>query len=281
MHSEEVDIRETRPSSKPPSMQPSRNPSRQNTFNASQLAEAVDDLPGSKAPSRHNSMSHNDLAQAMEALIMQSADTSVPQPPLGFSPQQISAHAGAMDEEEVVPLVNVASEHRRKRQQTKTPKNPSMFVSSPGAFSSEVRDASKDQGKFDRATLYQAQLQSDQHCLIVDLSSLRVLFANSRCSSLFETLNPLTQREVHELIQKDDRTNVSACLMYLNIGEFGILEPQEVRILTAMGTQWASLSGKQLVGSWWWLTFSPLSEGGFVSSPCPPGMLQEVPRDLL
>lgn len=144
-----------------------------------------------------------------------------------------------------------------------------------------MRDASKDQGKFDRATVYQAQLQSDQHCLIADLSSLRVLFANSRCSSLFEPLNPLSTREVHELIHMDDRTNLSACLVYLNIGKFSVLEPQPICILTAMGTQRASLSGKQLAGSWWWLTFSPLSEEGFVCGPRPSGMLHEVPEHPL
>jgi len=136
-----------------------------------------------------------------------------------------------------------------------------MFVSSPGAFiSSEDRDASKHQGKFDMAALYQAQMRSDSYCMIVDFYLGRVLFSNTLCDQLFETLAPLPQREVADLIYEADRLNFSASVMYLNVGKFQIMEPQRVLLNTAKGVQPAMVTAEQLADSWWRMDFTLTGE---------------------
>lgn len=166
-------------------------------------------------------------------------------------------------EEQPMPLASLASEHRKLRRQQrsgKPQKTAGYFVSSPGAFSSEDRDASKHQGKFDMGTVYQAQLRTDRHCMVVDLANGRVLFSNNLCESLFENMAPLQQRDVADFIHEDDRVNFSACLMYLSIGKFAHMDPQEMRILTSKGVQVATLTGEQLEGYWWWLDIALRSE---------------------
>uniref|UniRef100_A0A7S4Q5M1 Uncharacterized protein n=1 Tax=Alexandrium monilatum TaxID=311494 RepID=A0A7S4Q5M1_9DINO len=162
----------------------------------------------------------------------------------------------------VAPLT--AAEHRRMRRMQK--KNPSggkqaaAFFSSPGAISSVDRDASKCQGKFDMSSLYQAQLRTDQPCMIVDFSNGLVLLSNALCDSLFEHLCPLQRRDVVDLIHEDDRLNFSASIMYLSIGKFMVLEPVTMRMLTAKGEHRAVVNGEQMVGSWWWLDVNLIDE---------------------
>jgi len=170
------------------------------------------------------------------------------------------AQSGGPSAVHVAPL-NAAEHRKQRRLQRKTSKNAGFYVSSPGAISTEDRDASKCQGKFDMSTLYQAQLRTDRHCMIVDFSSGRVLQSNELCDALFETMCPLPQREVADLIHEDDRLDFLDCIMYLSISKFTVLDPRGLRILTAQGTRHAALSGEQLVGTWWWLDLAP-AEGG-------------------
>lgn len=161
----------------------------------------------------------------------------------------------------VAPLS--AAEHRRlRRLQKKNPANKtaSSFFSSPGAISSEDRDASKCQGKFDMCGLYQAQLRTDRPCMMVDFSNGLILLSNTLCDSLFENLLPLQRRDVVDLIHEDDRLNFSACIMYLSIGKFMVMGPQTLRMLTVHGEQRVIVNGEQMVGSWWWLDVSPVDE---------------------
>lgn len=168
--------------------------------------------------------------------------------------------AGPMDARDLsIPEYGSEYELRKQRRLRKPPKNANMFISSPAAVTTEDRDASKHQGRFDMGTLYLAQLRTDKNCMIVDFASGRVLFSNALCDQLFETMVPLPQRDIVELIHEDDRLNFSVCILYLSIGKFTVMEPRALRILAAVGTIPAVVSGEQLVGSWWWVDFEPCS----------------------
>mmetsp|Transcript_29633 Transcript_29633/g.64469 ORF Transcript_29633/g.64469 Transcript_29633/m.64469 type:complete len:1233 (-) Transcript_29633:68-3766(-) len=170
-------------------------------------------------------------------------------------PQNIIIHrTNALEAEEEDEAEKLWRERRNQRTKNR---GKGYFASSPGAFSSESRDASRHQGKFDMHTLYQARLRSDRHCVVVDFATSRVLFSSALCDSLFEQMIPLLQRDVTELIYEDDRLTFSASIIYLNLGNFSVMEPQEMRILSAGGVVPAKLFGEQLVGSWWWLDFAP------------------------
>lgn len=163
----------------------------------------------------------------------------------------------AVDEATEIATDELGNALPRKRvKQRKQIKNEGFFVTAPGALSSGDRDVLKHQGKFDMASVYQAQLRTDRYCMIVDFSSGRVLFSNSLCDSLFENMTPLPQRDVADLIFEEDRLGFSACVMYLSIGKFTTMEPQQMRIVTAKGVHLAVLTGEQLVGSWWRLDFA-------------------------
>jgi len=167
-------------------------------------------------------------------------------------------------------------EHRRMRRlkkQNLKPRDPNAYITSPAALTSEDRDASKEQGKFDLATIYKAKVRGDRYCMIVDLTAARVLFTSPFCESLFEHLMPLQDRDIADLIHVDDRTNFASCLMYLVLGKFTGMEPQVVKILTACGMQVASISGEQLAGCWWRIEFN-LHSGTHFS-----GMGNTIPAD--
>merc|ERR550514_1745368 len=76
---------------------------------------------------------------------------------------------------------SAATAGAQPRRRSREPKSVSYFVSSPGAISSEERDASTQQGKFGILSLLQAQLRQDLPSLICDLNSGKVLTSNPEC----------------------------------------------------------------------------------------------------
>jgi len=159
------------------------------------------------------------------------------------------------------------------KKQNLKPRDPNAYITSPAALTSEDRDASKEQGKFDLATIYKAKLRGDQYCMIVDLTATRVLFTSPFCESLFEQLMPLQDRDIADLIHEDDRTNFTSCLMYLVLGKFTGMEPQAAKIMTACGAQMALISGEQLAGCWWRIDFNVQSGPHFAD------MSDTIPAD--
>jgi len=162
----------------------------------------------------------------------------------------------------------MAAEHRRMRRLRKnTPnKGASFFVTAPGAFSSEERDASRDQGRFDLGTLYQTQLRNDRYCMIVDFANGRVLFSNALCDELFASMCPLQHRDIAGFIHPDDRLKFTASIMYLGLGKHRAMEPQEVRIMSSTGLKRVVVTAEQLVGCWWWVDFDHLENAALDST---------------
>jgi len=159
-----------------------------------------------------------------------------------------------------------AGEFRKKRKALKAAglKITSNFVTTPGALSSDDRDASKHQGKFDMGALYQAQLESDKFCMIVDFYKSRIVFSNALCDSLFQTLSPLPQRDITDLVFEDDKVNFSSAVMYLSIGKKTYLEPQKIRVDTAQGVRFAMISASQLADPLWRVDLHLVDEGELV-----------------
>lgn len=141
----------------------------------------------------------------------------------------------------------------------RTKKNASFFVSSPGAISSESRDASIQQGKFDMSSVLQTQLNQDTPCLVFDISTGQVQATNAECDDLFE-VNSGTDRLVHaeffSLIHESDRDKLSTYLAYLMVSERNRMDWQEVRIVTRTGlARPVKTEGTRLVGKWWHIHF--------------------------
>lgn len=198
--------------------------------------------------------------QPAEAIREEPEEPSHLDPSVGSAGALPSAPEEAAEEE---PKALDADDFRRLRrmQKMKAAKGSVCYVSSPGAISTLERDASKFQGRFDMA-LYKAQLRTDRCCLIVDFATGRVLFSNALCDNLFESLGPLPQRDMADLIYEEDRLNFSATVMYHSLGKYTVMEPQELRVQASQGVQWAQLSGNQLVGSWWLLQIDLLDHNG-------------------
>mmetsp|Transcript_19361 Transcript_19361/g.43552 ORF Transcript_19361/g.43552 Transcript_19361/m.43552 type:complete len:1070 (+) Transcript_19361:60-3269(+) len=161
-------------------------------------------------------------------------------------------------------LMALTAEHKRKRKEKRAeraaahPERSVLFyVSSPGALSSE--DRVRDPGRFDMGAL-QAHLRNDRHCMIVDFSTGRVLFSNQLCNGLFEPMAPLPQKDVAELILEEERHSFSTRLLYLNYGNFSIMDPQVFHIHSSSGIIAALVRGEQLAGTWWWLDFAPCEQ---------------------
>ncbi|CAK0888960.1 unnamed protein product, partial [Prorocentrum cordatum] len=176
-----------------------------------------------------------------------------PPPPLGV-PERPRAQTGTPSPMEGSALdETVLSIPRRSAKQ----RGNAMFISTPGAISCPERDASTRQGRFDLGFVYQERLRTDRPCLIADLASGRVLFTNEACDRLFETLAPLPQRELNDLIFEEDRHQFSSSVLYLTIGSFSVMEPQEFRVAAAARARRATVTGEKLLDSKWWLAFDP------------------------
>jgi len=139
-------------------------------------------------------------------------------------------------------------------------KSASFYVSSPGAFSSETRDACIHQGKFDMGSVLQMQLPRDTPCLVCDISGGQVMVTNVECEELFEdssdTHGQLVQSYIFDLIHPNDRDKLSTCFTYLMVSERTEMDPQEIRIITRAGRVRAvRTQGMQLIGMWWQLEF--------------------------
>jgi len=135
--------------------------------------------------------------------------------------------------------------------------NASYFVSSPGAVSSETRDASIHQGKFDMCRLLQFHLPQDTPSLVCDVTSGQVIVTNAECVDLFECNDSKTRllnSVIFTYIHPDDHDKFSTCLAYLMVSERSQMAAQDVRIVTARGrTRNVRAEGIQLVGLWWQL----------------------------
>merc|ERR1712032_539418 len=108
------------------------------------------------------------------------------------------------------------------RRLPRTKKAASFFVSSPGAFSSETRDASIHQGKYDMCGVLQMQLRQGTPCLVCDISSGKVMVTNIECEELFasnDVNGRLVQNDIFSRIHEDDRDKFSTSLAYLMISE--------------------------------------------------------------
>lgn len=170
---------------------------------------------------------------------------------LDMPPTQIDAETPAED----VPTSAASSVSRRRGK-----KNMSLYVSSPGAFSSDSRDAAVQQGKFDMCSVLKMRLVKGQPGLVCDISGGRVVLTNSECDALFEVDDEasMTERDVFSLIHEDDRHAFSSSFAYAMLSEKSNMNPNNFRIVTMAGRiRLVRIEGSQLVGMWWQLQFLP------------------------
>lgn len=144
-------------------------------------------------------------------------------------------------------------------------KAATFFVSSPGAFSSETRDARFQQGKFDMGNVLQMQLSQDRPNLVCDISTGLVMVTNCEVEELFETTDELggslVHRDLSSLVVDEDRDRFSTMLTYLMVSEKQRMDPQVFRIMTLLGhTRGVTTTGVQLIGMWWQLEFEWLRD---------------------
>jgi len=199
--------------------------------------------------------------QSSDTATIRSGGSSLGPPP---TPKDAEPQAVKVDDyQEAVVLASpdkVSAAPRRPKKH----KNASFFVSSPGAISSDTRDASVQQGKFDMASVLQMQLSQDIPCLVCDLSGGTIMVTNMECEELFqmrETNRRLCQADISSLVHEDDRDQFSTCLAYQMVSERTHMDSQEIRIVTGTGrTRRVRMDGVQLIGLWWQLRFSPLDE---------------------
>eukprot|EP00928_Gymnodinium_smaydae_P025383 TRINITY_DN2022_c1_g1_i1.p1 TRINITY_DN2022_c1_g1~~TRINITY_DN2022_c1_g1_i1.p1 ORF type:complete len:620 (+),score=98.24 TRINITY_DN2022_c1_g1_i1:65-1924(+) len=131
--------------------------------------------------------------------------------------------------------------------------------SSPGAFSSDTRDASKQQGKFDKCVVLHMHLLDDKACMIIDISNGTMLLTNELCEQLFESgsgENRLCQEDIFSLIHNVGSQSLVECFKYFLVSERESLTPQTAVINTLSGTsRRVQIEGCQLFGLWWRLEF--------------------------
>merc|ERR1712151_908620 len=118
------------------------------------------------------------------------------------------------DKDDLVDLVHDGNVplSLRARRQGKNRKSSSFFVSSPAAFSSDTRDASIHQGKFDMCSVLQTQLLRGSPCLVCDISGGQVMVKNNECEELFESSEAerqLVQSDIYALIHDEDHDKLS------------------------------------------------------------------------
>jgi len=199
--------------------------------------------------------------QSSNTATIRSAGSSLEPPPTQM--ETAEPPAVQVDDYQAVPHAapdTASAAPRRPKKQ----KNASFFVSSPGAISSDTRDASVQQGRFDMASVLQMQLSQDTPCLVCDLSGGTVMITNVECEELFQTQGTsrrLCQSDIASLVHEDDRDQFSTCLAYQMVSERTHMDPLEIRIVTGLGrARLVRIDGIQLIGLWWQLRFSPLDE---------------------
>lgn len=182
----------------------------------------------------------------------------------GPEPKLIHAQPETEDNEDIEEndaIADVVSHNMPHAGRSK--KGASLFMSSPGALSSETRDASINQGKYDMAGVLQMQLRQDAPCLVCDISSGIVMVTNIECERLFESsgANCLVRSDIYSFISQDYSDAFSTALAYLMVSEKVRMDSQEVRITTLTGrTKHVRVDGMQLIGMWWQFDFQWLRE---------------------
>mmetsp|Transcript_55852 Transcript_55852/g.103375 ORF Transcript_55852/g.103375 Transcript_55852/m.103375 type:complete len:977 (-) Transcript_55852:126-3056(-) len=148
---------------------------------------------------------------------------------------------------------------RRQNDKQRKKMVPSYFVSSPAAVSSDTRDASTHQGKFDLPSILQTHLLRDVPCLVCDISSGQVMVANSKCDDLFQShtaSSQLTETDIFSLVHPDDRDDFSTHVAYLSLSERTRMDEHHLRIVTLTGvSRHVCMAGTQLIGMWWQFNF--------------------------
>lgn len=137
----------------------------------------------------------------------------------------------------------------------------SYHFSSPGAFSSDTRDARKQQGKFDQFAVLHMHLLDNKPCLICDISNGILLLTNDLCEQLFDAIrgeNRLVQENIFSLIGIVGGSSLQECFKYFLVSERDSLPPQRAIIKTLSGRSRAvHIEGCQLFGLWWRFEFEP------------------------
>jgi len=150
-------------------------------------------------------------------------------------------------------------------QPTKKNTAQNFFVSSPGAISSETRDASLHQGKFDMCSVLQMQLSKRQPCLVCDISGGQIMVANDKCEELFgakEGQTKLLHVDLFSLVQHPDQERFSTILAYLVVSEKTVMEPITISIVKFDGCHArVQAEGTQLIGLWWRIDLTPIFDG--------------------
>lgn len=183
----------------------------------------------------------------------------------GMSANPFSETVGDMDDnnpfgETVGNLgLNLRRQGRERKGFARNKKGATYFVSSPGAISSDTRDARFQQGKFDMGSMLQMHLRQDRPALVCDISGGQVMVTNYECEDLFQAsgeFGRLVQRDIFSLVHEDDRDRFSQTLAYLMVSERQTMDPQEILIQTLQGQVRAvRTEGAQLIGMWWQLDF--------------------------
>lgn len=167
------------------------------------------------------------------------------------------------DGAEGMSSADLRREHRRMRaaKRVQGVRLSSTFVSSPGAFSSETRDATLHQGKFDMSSVLQMQLRGKEPpSLVCDIAGLKVLHSNDECVKLFESsCGTLAQAEILSFLGQEDQFKFSQVVAYMIVSNSSKMEPQEMTIVTNRGNlRHVRMEGVQLLGMWWQLDFIAL-----------------------
>lgn len=135
------------------------------------------------------------------------------------------------------------------------------YVTSPGAISStEHRDTSIHQGRFDIGGVLQTHLRTDVACFICDISSAKIIVWNRLCDEYLgnvhneePTLGACEEQDLMSLMTKAaDKQLLVKSISYLLVSERHVLEPVTLTVLTKYGSKrLVRIGGEQLMGTWW------------------------------
>eukprot|EP00929_Paragymnodinium_shiwhaense_P029376 TRINITY_DN16842_c0_g3_i1.p1 TRINITY_DN16842_c0_g3~~TRINITY_DN16842_c0_g3_i1.p1 ORF type:complete len:1199 (+),score=294.11 TRINITY_DN16842_c0_g3_i1:79-3675(+) len=155
-------------------------------------------------------------------------------------------------------LSAAAQRRLQRRQQRKEAKagiaDSSFYLSTPAALSSEDREASTQQGKFDMSLLLQHQLPQDRCSVVCDINQGHIISFTQLCNSLFDEISPLMM--VSDLFADNDRQQAMSTLLYLSVANQIALDATQLHVNTRHGPIMVTVTGRQLLGSQWALEFS-------------------------
>lgn len=137
-------------------------------------------------------------------------------------------------------------------------KKAGFFVSAPGAtMSSEFRDASTQQGRFDLCSMLKTYVLCDEPAVIANLSTRQVLLTNQELDELFEmdglgSNTGAIGSDLINMIHEDDHDRFWSVITYLEVSERADLEPMTTHIRTMLGNvRQVQVDGERLIQSWW------------------------------